>query len=213
MLEKLADIDSRIKQIASNAICDGIVDLDSYHAAPKKILWVLKEVNSEDDDGDWDLREAIRELKTEHGIKKGWDKTFSSIVYVTYGILHSKKWDEIPYTYDDPSVVDVLKSIAYINVKKFPGGARANPDEIRQAYLDNKELLWDQINLINPEIIIFGGTFYLFENDIDANNKAPFNSCNLIKSSDKRFIDAYHPQYIGLTREKYFKDIISALQN
>src|SRR5687768_12307014 len=170
MLNKISDLDARIRKIHSNTglhpICDGIVDPVTYSSSDKKILWILKEVNSPEDDGGWDMREAIRNLKTESGLKKGWDKTFSSIVYVSYGIIYKKNWSEIPYLYDDPSIIDVLNKIAYINVKKVPGGSRTSPTELQLAYVVNRELLWDQIRVINPDIIIFGGTFYLFEIDI-----------------------------------------------
>ncbi len=65
-------------------------------------------------------------LKTEKGFKRGWGKTFSSIVYVSEGILNDSVWDDIPYVYNDPNVIDVLlKNIAFINLKKVAGVSKS----------------------------------------------------------------------------------------
>ncbi len=159
------------------------------------------------------MRDAIKDLKTEYGLKKGWDKTFTSIVYISEGILNKKKWAEIPDICDNPDTIDVLNNIAYINLKKVTGGSRAKVIELDEAYKIFKELLITQINLIDADIIIFGGTYLYFKNDFVNNNFKQFGSCNVFKIENKIYIDAYHPQYIGITRKKYFNDIIEAVNS
>jgi hypothetical protein len=75
--------------------------------------------------------------------------------------------DEIPYYSDKPEIIDILKEIAYINVKKTSGNSTTHFSTLESAYKENKTLLFGQINKINPSIIIYGGTYYLFENDIE----------------------------------------------
>lgn len=194
-------------------IYDGIVDLEIFKNTYPKVLWILKEVNSPEDECDWDMREAIKSLKSSTGLKRGWGNTFTSIVYVSEGIIKNKEWDEIPYLYDNPDTIDVLNSIAFINLKKNPGKSRANTIELYEAYVIYKDLLFKQINLINPDIIIFGGTYLYFKNDIPNDNFKHCGSCNVFKIDDKIFVDAYHPQYIGINREKYFTDIITGIKS
>ena len=69
---------------------------------------------------------------------------------------------------------------------------------MENAYIENKKLLFEQINDINPSIIIYGGTYYLFENDIEEN----------IKNKSIKHIDAYHPAQRHITHENYCNQII-----
>ena len=150
------------------------------------------------------MRDAIKDLKTEYGLKKGWDKTFTSIVYISEGILNKKKWAEIPDICDNPDTIDVLNNIAYINLKKVTGGSRAKVIELDEAYKIFKELLITQINLYkyNKPMI-----------PIIKPRRIRLSPIDKFKIENKIYIDAYHPQYIGITRKKYFNDIIEAVNS
>ena len=69
---------------------------------------------------------------------------------------------------------------------------------LQKAYNKNKDILFQQINDINPSIIIYGGTYHLFAKDIEVN----------IKNKLIKHIDAYHPAQTNLTHEKYCNQII-----
>ena len=43
------DITEQIKRIGELAVIDGVVDIDCYLKCPLKVLWILKETNSEGD--------------------------------------------------------------------------------------------------------------------------------------------------------------------
>jgi hypothetical protein len=180
------------------AFKDGIINAEFYKNSALKILWILKEVNHDGDISDWDMTEILQDIKTDKGMEKGWEKTFGPIVYTTYGILKNKMWDEIPYYSDKPEIIDILKEIAYINVKKTSGNSTTHFSTLESAYKENKTLLFGQINKINPSIIIYGGTYYLFENDIEEN----------VKNKNIKHIDAYHPAQRQITHEKYFNQIV-----
>ena len=56
----------------------------------------------------------------------------------------------------------VLDKLAWINVKKSPNTRQSyntNAFELRNAYIINKDLLFQQIEQINPTIVFFGNTF------------------------------------------------------
>lgn len=176
---------------------DGIVNLEFYNKSETKILWILKEVNHDGDLDDWNMSKILQKLKTEYGVEKGFEKTFAPIVHLSYGIINKKKWSEVPYHYDEPSIIDILNQIAYINVKKTAGSSSIHFSSLEKAYKENKEMLYKQINEINPDIIIYGGTYYLFEND---------NNYMLI-NKDIKHISAYHPSQRSITHEKYFDEV------
>ncbi len=205
-----------IKENNNTAIIDGIVDVDKYLKSPKKILWILKEVNSSNDPGDWSLTDTISNLKTKTGISKRWAHTFNPIVYTTYGILKNKLWDDIEYTYDNPNIIDCLKSIAYINIKKISGNSVANNNKLLEHYHKYKEIVLDQINYINPDIMIFGNTFWIMKEDLGL-NKYELNTekahIHIYKNKSKILIDAYHPnnKVRGLTQQKYCDSIIETV--
>ena len=62
--EILDKIEQNKSQFKGEIVYDGIVNLENYLASPIKILWILKEVNSSD--SDWDLRDALSDLKNEN---------------------------------------------------------------------------------------------------------------------------------------------------
>lgn len=185
------------------AFKDGIINIELYVKSKVKILWILKEVNHDGDIIDWDMSKILQEIKTENGIEVGWEKTFGPIVHTTYGILNQKMWNEIPYYYEKPEIVNVLKEIAYINVKKTAGDSTTHFTTLEKAYAKNKRFLFQQINDINPSIIIYGGTFYLFENEIEEN----------VINKHIKHIDAYHPAQRKITHEKYCNQIIEEAIN
>src|SRR5690606_31648188 len=80
-------------------ISDGIVDIESYLNADLKIMWINKEVNSTEEDADWNLRDVLSVLRTDDGVVKGWAGTFNPIIYTVYGILNDKNWKDIPDTW------------------------------------------------------------------------------------------------------------------
>ena len=187
-------------------------------------MWVLKEGNvSEADKG--------KTIDLCDGLRSDWHKknalaipTFRKMIYATYGILYpSTVWSDIPYA--NAEAYDAIKYIAYININKFPAGAVSNYNEIKQAYIDNKEELLKQIVDCNPNIIIFGNTLQYFEVDdmkrigwdISSSIKKyaddlTKNTSYFVTSPDKLCIHAYHPSYPKLTDKIYSLEIKTAVQ-
>jgi len=215
--EKINEITKRIESLKnlidnSTPIPDGIVDLEKYNNSPIKLLWILKEVNSENDTDEWDLRDALKDLKTKDGMKKGWKKTYLPVIYTSYGIIHNIKWDDSDSIYKNPDMVDTLKEIAVVNVKKFPGKSVANLEQLQKSYKQQKEILKEQIEVYKPDIIVCGGTFDIIkndiikgENDLQVIKEEPFSA---YKQNKRIIIDAYHPAQHTITQEKYCDTIL-----
>ncbi|MFV0419739.1 MAG: hypothetical protein ACK5KT_13540 [Dysgonomonas sp.] len=223
LIEKCKGLESEISLIESGEdnvlpILDGIINIEKYSSQKYKILWILKESNDLDANGKgggWSLTEAINSLKDwESQINTG-KITFRRIIYASYGLLNNfVLWNDMPSVNDDPNVFETIKKIAYINVKKVPGGTTANQNVIKKAYSDNKDLLLKQIELYNPDIIIGGNTLHYFFDDlpIPMDKKISDGKTAYYPSKNRLYIDAYHPavRENTISEEDYCNGIILA---
>ncbi len=148
--------------ISSTKICkDGIVDYETYAQANRKILFVMKEVNQWDEG---DLREML--------IKGPKYQMWHTVARWAAGILREfPPFEEI----DAYEIwVESIRSIATINLKKTSGQAAADISVINAFALMDRQLLLDQIQMINPDIIVAGGTFdslmWLLDLKVDSEN-------------------------------------------
>lgn len=135
----------------SGFVRDGVVDAVRYVEAHPRLLFVLKEVNDEGGGG-WDLREFLR-----HG---GQSSTWNNITRWVEGIRSLPRlmpWHELSSVSEDKRR-QVLRSIVAVNVKKTPGAAVANEDEVRAAAVADRKYLTKQLRLYEAELMICCGT-------------------------------------------------------
>jgi hypothetical protein len=194
-------------------VTDGIVNLESYNAAKYKILWVLKEANEECGTGGWSItKELISKARDGDKLLTGLANTFTKIIYTTYGILHDLPWDGMDYIKDKPDMIDVLNSIAYINIKKVPGSAVAVGSELTEAYERDKQVILHQIQNYNPDIIICGGTIGYLRGDLGLDESRMFaGECEYYITDKKLIIGAGHPA--SRVRSDWYVDgIVQAAQ-
>jgi hypothetical protein len=213
-------IDEKFEGNGKYVIHDGIVDINKYLKSRFKILWVLKEPHDKGGaPNGWDIRDLLKEYsKDENGLNPDMKQTFTPIIYTTYSILNDLAWDEISYINKDHSLIDVLKSIALINIKKLPAGAKSFDNEIEEAYDKYKSIILKQINDYEPDIIICGNTFRFLVSDLTKlyKLKGPEGQDDQTDShfNDKLLIlDVYHPAQISVKQEIYCKGIIVAVNN
>lgn len=134
--------------IDPNRICrDGILNEVEWRKVDnKKILFVTKEVN------DWeggDLKGFLRD-----GPKTPMWHTVSR--WAAGILFHFPKYEEI----DTWSVMkEALEKVASINLKKTSGGGFSDMSIINAYAYTDRELLLEQIDEIQPNIIIACGTF------------------------------------------------------
>lgn len=201
------------------AIPDGIYSAERYLSASKRILWVLKEPYDEITEagmpcgGGW----CIYECFDKDDVWRG--RTWQPMIYASYGILHGLHYQDMDWLRDDPSMAEVLKDIAYINISKMPGFTSSNDADIQRYYDIWRPILLKQIELYRPDIIIFGNTFKYFMQDLIGNETQPLQSLttesggvyqNNYRTGEAILIDAYHPNQKMVTREKYVEGIIEA---
>jgi 3'-phosphoadenosine 5'-phosphosulfate (PAPS) 3'-phosphatase len=200
-------------------ITDGIIDIKKYVSSQYKILWILKEpYDGFDEDGNpsgggWDIADAINPKTTfqEFG---GGKPTFKPMIYTCWGILNGFcLWNDMEHVENDPTMLEALKSIAYINVKKLPGNTTSRNNVIEDAYQQHKGILLQQIRDYEPDIVIGGSTLpYLFADLGISAQLQKHNTVNYAIKDNKIFIDAYHPSQRMVKQDDYCNDIITAVQ-
>ncbi len=221
LIKKEAEIENLIKKSynSKSVIKDGIVDIDLYIKAKYKILWVLKEPHDKSKELiGWDMRDLLNDAKYESGLNPDMKSTFPLVIYSTYSILNDLiVWDKIPYMKDDSDLIDILKSIAIINIKKLPASSQSKDNEIQDAYNQYKSIILKQIMDYEPDIIICGNTFKYMKEDLiellELKEPKTQNYPTDHYYNDKKLvIDTYHPNQKSITHIKYFEGIIDAVK-
>lgn len=220
LINKCNSISEKIKEIGkinnSDYVIDGIIDVEKYLNAKYRILWILKEANSEGvtwsyldkfKDNDW-LFKCGKSIPT---IKR--------IIYTTYGLLRDSEWNDIPDAKNEKSF-EPLQEIALINIKKIPGTNASKDSMIQEACTENKDLLKNQIDTYNPNIIIFGNTLQYFElsnfEGLEQAEKEYTDYGNVFyNTGDKLYIHTWHPAVRGkdFTDKHYVMDIVNIVRS
>ncbi|MFN4971404.1 MAG: hypothetical protein ACK5GX_00070 [Bacteroidota bacterium] len=193
---------------------DGIIDIKKYNESSIKILWILKEAWGTG----WLNNQKGRPfeypeyINTEFNFGESFPSSgamWAKIIYINYGILNGfLKWDHMPNYWESEDVFNSLKNCALINLKKIPGSTVSNMNEIYQHYRTDKEVILNQIDIINPDVIICGGTYKILTKEY------PFdilkNSNNEYRNGNKKriFIPTYHPSYYSIGQEAYCDSVV-----
>jgi hypothetical protein len=211
LLEKEKEIASKIFAINSSIegffpIADGIINVEKYIKAKYKILWILKEpvddwvpdkTTGKLRNGGWNLVLDIYNNSTIEGIKK------NAKLFVAKKVMETS-FKLLPDTKDE---LEAFKSIAYINIKKTPGGSSKNGKSssrkiLKQEYDKNKGLIKEQIETYNPDIVICGNTLQFLSEDNYF--EKPTGSRHSLKEGkqfcyyslpNRLYINIHHPAY------------------
>jgi len=126
------------------------VDNGSYWQERRRIVYVLKEVNVTEGEGAWDLASFLLEAKR--------GPTWNMITYWTFGLLTGfPKWADVPQA-DEEFRRRWLRRIAVVNLNKSGGGASSNQRALREIAARDADLLREQLLLLDPTVVICGGT-------------------------------------------------------
>lgn len=206
------------KRKYNDFIKDGVFCEEEYVKQPLKILYVLKEANW---NGSVNLCEWILSEP-----KSGYWRTWNNIARWTKALIEG---GEYPHYVSKTDKSYWVKKIAFLNLKKVGGGAKANKDEISEYAIRDKKFIKEQILLYNPDVIICcgrgqGKNADLLYNEVltDLNRsewKKPIKTYNWftfeINNKDIPVISFVHPQMWGghdRFKEKY-NDILDIKAN
>lgn len=195
-----------VRQDSDHFVEDGIICKEKWLKSNKKILFILKETN--------DYKGSISELikiavisRPKSGL---WQRpTFHNIGRWAYGLLHIMD-KEVKYKDADKFRKEALLSCAFMNIKKTTGGSTATKsvDEHAKKY---SNFIRREIELIEPDIIIFGGTYDIMKKYVflEMENVSP----RVYKYKEYICIDANHPAYFKMKREDMYAQVVSSYRN
>ncbi len=168
-------------------IKDGIVDEKVYELQKIKLLFIAKEPN-DSKQSEWDFRvwwtEEVK-YSFSHRICEwsfGFQRGFPPIV-------------EIPS--DNEKRIEIMKRIAFMNLKKTGGKANADLEGIEKVIEEERELLLEEIDIIKPDIIIggLGKTDYWRRLFPTVELKDSGFDIEVSRVGEYKIIDYYHPSY------------------
>lgn len=140
-------------------VTGGVVDEDMFDSSEVKILFILKEVNDIDQKEDWSLVQLIQDQIEAMKFYRIWKTVGLWSFGLQQGFPH---YQTLNYR-EDLKIADGLREIAITNLKKSGGGGISNYEEIREHARKNKELWVKEIEIIEPDVIICGGTFPIIQ--------------------------------------------------
>ena len=212
-------------------LTDGVADINEFLKRKYKLMFVLKEGYDDFDDygyplgGGWMITAGDKNGDYPQKVSLTWRR----IMQIAYGIFYEQKdFSKVPTIPSSFKGTDlygrIIKSVIYINTNKMPAYKNSSDPDVRESFYFWKGIIKEQINLYNPDIIIFCGTYRFYKNDFRElfGTKAPadsemkkYSNSAIVKgafkdSRNRLFIDAVHPGngYIKGGDTAYFSDII-----
>ena len=190
---------------AGHFVEDGIVCKESWRIAKRKVLFLLKEPNGyKGEQGA--LNELLRKAAAPNSTNSMWDRpTFHNVGRWTHGLLNYS--GEVPdYDEANRACKTAVLGCAYINIKKSSGGARATKEV--EVHADKyAEFLKRQVALIQPDIVVCGGTYKLLKKHVYPGLSRV--SKRVHQFENRIFINAYHPGYIT-NRKRMYEQVLSS---
>ncbi len=195
-------------------IYDGIVNMEQYFNSKIKILWILKEPYDSDNgvvgEGGWELNGLLNDVHNIHTLG-GLKTTWYPIIYTSYAILNGfQKYEDLEFIDKDPTMLNIFKKIAFMNVQKFPARKSTDDADISNAYKLHSHILIEQINTYKPNIVIGGNTLWNFIDDMGLKEFEDYDEFNFWIKENRLYINAYHPAFRGSEQKKsdFVDDIV-----
>lgn len=192
---------------------DGIVDYEKWSTLyeGKRILFVLKEVNDKKQEHDW----TIQKLLNDDAKYRMWRR----VSEWTKGIIEtSKDGPVVKYAEisEGAKSMEWLNYIAVINLKKAPGFGTADMKTIKRYAIVDADEIRREIEIIDPDLIILGGTKDAFGMVFDINQLSDSNKYlySYICGRKRQIISFYHPANRKPKDQNYYEimDIYIELQ-
>lgn len=159
--EKLQGLYNSYKSLNPNEhfVPCGVVNEEAYESSSPKLVFVLKEPNDPRQTSGWSIVGFIQDQ-----VKEGLSGRPIYPMWKVIGIWSYAIHNGFPRYGDINTVqnaVEGLKCIGMTNLKKSGGGSTANNRAIREYAEKTKELWKSELEIMNPDIIVFCGTFWI----------------------------------------------------
>jgi len=176
---------------------DGIIDLANWVQAGTQVLFILRETNGYRSS----MAALIHKACTTHPSSRLWDRpTFHNVGRWAHGLLHATDATLPSFDAAHKNRKTALLACAFMNLKKTTGGARAT-EAVEHATARDAIFLREQIELINPQVVVCGGTYRAIKQHLypAIRRVAP----RVHEVGGRLFINANHPSYLKKTAEMY----------
>ena len=202
---------------------DGVVDEEAYTASAIRTVFLMKEVNGQEiekKDGqiivkqieqDWDYTEWLN--KQAHDDSEQFYKTWPNICLWTE-LLRNENTMYMDCmnaygAFDSMHLRKNLAEIAVINVKKTPGKGSSDYEELRKAaeHPENAALIRSEIDILNPNLIICGGTFEFAKKIFQVQQEEIMglrSGAFYFRKDDRVYLEFVHPMWFSVNRNILF---------
>lgn len=193
-------------------ISDGVMLPDEYFSKEIRLAWILKEAYDEEDGtgGDW----SYFDLYDKVGFDLSKHKTFKPIIQTSYSIHNNFiKYENLDDV--DCEMMQIIKSVAIINTQKLPARnySTTHDNDLHQSVKKYSDLLETQLDLINPNVIIFGNTFKYYKDLLKIeDSEIVKGNVWYVSKEGKLYISAYHPVQTQTSKKDYVNDIVSVVE-
>lgn len=159
---------------------DGIIDEKRWNNVPenKRVLFILKEpsepLQKSTDDTIKTLCDVIRDIWK--GVKY---PTFCPLGAWAYGLINADKASVPPFEEANKkeNKDEAFLSSAIMNLKKYPA-KKCNYKKLRKYAEMHEDHIKDEIKIIDPEIIVWCGTFDVLDSKTLSNGKKFIKMCH-----------------------------------
>lgn len=190
---------------------------EMWDNAPKRIMFLLKDVNVGKDgpDDDEDIGGRI--------FTDTSSRTYRNMSYWLYGILNTIETGEIPkYTFSVSESTQLFDNtpIAYVNCKKEAGGSSVSYQTLTNYIERDKKYIIKEIEILDPDIIICGAwtensgnpIFNLVEKEIYKGIKKINEWMYYCEATNKLVINSYHPTTRASDGKSMYNNMMNALK-
>lgn len=179
---------------------DGVLDEVRYSNSDIKIMVLLKEPY-----GKIHENSIIQKFNQDNALI--WDATYKTVAKWLYGVRGYIRTGEMPkypykgakidmYSESDGDIFNSFMSCALVNVKKTnEGNSTTKHSDVVKYVNENRALLMEQIESINPEIVLCGNTFGYYKQmfgKLQQIEKVE-NTTYLYRDRTRYLIDYWHP--------------------
>ncbi|MDP7014847.1 MAG: hypothetical protein QGG36_03515 [Pirellulaceae bacterium] len=185
----LNQIASRPHHVGNRFVRDGILDEARWASSPRKTLFLLREAYEKQRRPEgFDQREKIR------GWGKPKGKTLRAIANWAFA-AHRGTPSQIPVIMTDnkPERAEACLACAIVNVKKSGGESRSDLKQVAKFCKLDGDKIRDQIEMIDPEIIICGGTWREARQFIWPNDEKTDAYARTYRIRGRFVVDFWHP--------------------
>ena len=187
---------------------------EMWEKAPKRVMFLLKDVNAGGDGPEDDNNIRGRNFKDTTS------RTYWNMSYWLYGLLKTIENGEVPkFTFSHSEATQFFDDtpVAYVNCKKQAGTSSVSPSTLNYYIERDKKFIKEEIEILNPDIIICcawtessGNSIFEFVKNYVYQDIENVNSyMYYCAKKNKLVINAYHPTSTKIRDTEMYENIMS----